>query len=77
METTIALSPDLAHLLERYREQQEDAPSLDALVEDAVRAYLEARTDASEFRPFYIRPAERGSGFSDISINHDKYLTER
>lgn len=27
-------------------------------------------------RPFDIPPAEKGSGFSDISINHDEYLAE-
>lgn len=29
-----------------------------------------------EFRPFKITPASKGSGLSDVSINHDKYFAE-
>ena len=77
MTTTIAPSPELADRLQRYREQQDDPPSLDALVEEAVRSYLDARIVRRARGPLRITPAERGSGRSDISINHDRYLAER
>jgi hypothetical protein len=28
------------------------------------------------FKPFKITPAKRGSGLSDVSENHDRYLVE-
>jgi hypothetical protein len=29
-----------------------------------------------KFKPLKISPAKRGSGISDVSSNHDKYLAE-
>jgi len=78
---TITLQDDLAAALDRYREER-GLPSgpadLSALTEAALRQYLRHHGYLwpSDYRPLRITPADVGSGFSDVSINHDRYLYE-
>ena len=37
----------------------------------ALREYLRERGFLREYRPLKITPAKKGSGRSDVSINHD------
>lgn len=64
--------------LEEYVRRQEVPPALTAVVQTALREFLERRerVEEPEFRPFRITPAKKGSGLSDVSINHDKYFAE-
>jgi alpha-D-ribose 1-methylphosphonate 5-triphosphate synthase subunit PhnG len=79
---TITLSDGLDAELHSYLATQDAAPSLTALVEAALRRYLhEKRLEARQFRPaeqpLRITPAEPGSGASDASLDHDRYLAGR
>jgi alpha-D-ribose 1-methylphosphonate 5-triphosphate synthase subunit PhnG len=79
---TITLSDDLEAQLHSYLAAQDAAPSLTALIDAALRRYLqEKRLEARQFRPaerpLSITPAESGSGAADVSVDHDRYLTER
>jgi Arc/MetJ-type ribon-helix-helix transcriptional regulator len=76
---TITIPDELEAKLEEYVRRQEVPPALTAVVQTALREFLERRERGSgerEFRPFRITPAEKGSGLSDVSVNHDKYLAE-
>ena len=78
---TITLPDDLDAELRSYLEAQDAAPSLTALVEAALRRYLlERRLELRQFEPpkepFRITPARRGSGRSDVSVKHDRYLSK-
>ena len=66
---------DLARALEDYLQSQDAPPSLTAVMQAALREYLRERGFLREFRPLKITPAKKGSGRSDISQNHDLYLT--
>jgi hypothetical protein len=60
---------------------QDAPPSLTGLVEAALRRYLEEkRMESRQYRPprrpFSVTPAEKGSGRSDVSAEHDRYLAE-
>jgi hypothetical protein len=51
------------------------------LVEAALRRYLqdkrlEARQYSPPEGPLRITPAKKGSGASDVALEHDRYLTE-
>jgi len=78
---TITIPDDLEVQLESYLGQQEAAPSLTAVVQAALRRFLEEKQlEAREFRPptapLRITPAPRGSGRHDVSRHHDRYLAE-
>ena len=66
---------DLAKAMEDYLRSQEAPPSLTTVMQAALREYLRERGFLREFRPLKITPAKRGSGSSDVSQNHDLYLT--
>lgn len=66
---------DLAKAMDDYLQSQEAPPSLTTLMQAALREYLRERGFLREFRPLKITPAKKGSGRSDISQNHDLYLT--
>ena len=76
--TTISLSDSLSVALEQYRNSQEVRASLSAIVQAALREYLARRGHGLEPErgTFRITPAARGSGSSDVSANHDRYLAE-
>jgi hypothetical protein len=75
-QATVILSDELEELLDAYRRDQDEPAPLSALVEAALKQYLRTRgyVPTAEYRPLRITPAEQGSGKSDISIEHDRYL---
>ena len=66
---------DLAQAMDDYLQSQDAPPSLTTVMQAALREYLRERGFLREFRPLKITPAKRGSGRSDVSQNHDLYLT--
>jgi len=66
---------DLAKAMDDYLQSQEAPPSLTTVMQAALREYLRERGFLREFRPLKITPATKGSGRSDVSQNHDLYLT--
>jgi hypothetical protein len=79
---TITLPNDLESDIDDYLASQEPRPSLTALVQTALRRYLgERRLAAREYVPptraFEPYIAEHGSGYDDVSEEHDRHLAER
>jgi hypothetical protein len=73
---TVTLPDDLATAVDEYVRAQEAPPALTAVVQAALREYLRERGFLREYRPLKITPAPRGSGRSDVSVNHDHYFAE-
>ena len=74
---TVTISGDLENALSRYYSQQEVEPSFTALVQAALREYLNRRGFAPPARPLRVTPARKRSGRGDISLRHDDYLAEK
>jgi hypothetical protein len=70
----IPLSDELVEGLDRLRGEQDTPQDLTTLVEAAVREYLEERGISTAPRGLRITPAEIGSGLTDVSLDHDRYL---
>jgi hypothetical protein len=66
---------DIAEAMDDYVRAQEVPPALTTVVQAALREYLRERGYLRTYKPLKITPAKRGSGRSDVSINHDLYLT--
>ena len=73
---TITFPDDLAEAVEDYVRAQETPPALTKLMQTALREYLRERGFLRTYRPLKITPAPRGSGQSDVSVNHDRYFAE-
>lgn len=71
---TMTLPDDLAEAVDNYLQAQEAPPALTTVVQAALREYLRERGFLRRRRPLRIRPAKRGSGRSDVSMDHDLYL---
>ena len=71
---TITLPDDLAAAVEGYQQAQGAPPSLTTVVQATLRQYLGERGFLRVRRPLQITPAAKGSGRSDISQEHDRYL---
>jgi hypothetical protein len=71
---TITLPDDLAKAVDAYMQAQEAPPALTTVAQAALREYLRERGFLREYRPLKITPVGR-SGRSDVSVNHDLYLT--
>jgi hypothetical protein len=71
---TMTFPDDLAKAMEDYLQSQEAPPSLTTVMQAALREYLRERGFLREFRPLKITP-KGNSGRSDVSRNHDLYLT--
>jgi hypothetical protein len=71
---TMTLPDDLAKALDEYVQAQEAPPALTTVVQTALREYLRERGFLRTYRPLKITP-KGSSGRSDVSINHDLYLT--
>lgn len=76
---TITIPDDLVAELEAYLESLDAPPSLTNILQAALRNFLidqklMARSFKPADKPFKLPVAEKGSGKSDISSNHDKYL---
>lgn len=72
---TITLPDDLAEATENYVRAQDAPPALTTVMQTALREYLGERGFLRVRRTLKIRPAQRGSGRSDVSQNHDLYFT--
>ena len=70
----MTLPDDLAEAVDRYVKAQEVRPPLTTVVQAALREYLRERGFLRTYRPLKITP-KGDSGRSDVSINHDMYLT--
>jgi metal-responsive CopG/Arc/MetJ family transcriptional regulator len=70
----MTLPDDLAQAIDEYVQAQEAPPALTTVVQAALREYLRERGYLRTYRPLKIRPVGR-SGRSDVSVNHDLYLT--
>ena len=75
---TIPLPDELDAALELYRQQHDLPPDPSAVVQVLVREHLISHgyLAPSPVGALRITPAERGSGLTDVSINHDRYLAE-
>lgn len=71
---TMTLSDDLAKAVDDYIQAQEAPPALTTVVQAALREYLRERGFLRTHRPLKITP-KGNSGRSDVSQNHDLYLT--
>ena len=71
---TMTFPDDLAKAMDDYLESQDAPPSLTTVMQAALREYLRERGFLREFRPLKITP-KGNSGRSDVSQNHDLYLT--
>jgi hypothetical protein len=71
---TMTFPDDLAKAMDDYLQSQDAPPSLTTLMQAALREYLRERGFLREFRPLKITP-KGNSGRSDVSQNHDLYLT--
>lgn len=71
---TITVTDELEEALEAYRRDQEVPPGFTAVTQAALREYLMSRGYLPHTRPLRLTPAEEGSGHSDVSRNHDRYL---
>jgi Arc/MetJ-type ribon-helix-helix transcriptional regulator len=73
---TITVPEDLEGPIEAYRRDQGVLPSFTAVVQAALREYLATRGYVAPALRFTLTAAERGSGRSHISVEHDRYLAE-
>jgi hypothetical protein len=73
---TMTLPDDLTEALDRYVKAQEVRPPLTTVVQAALREYLRQRGFLRSYRPLRITPAAKGSGLTDVSLNHDRYFAE-
>jgi hypothetical protein len=65
---------DIAEAMENYVRAQEAPPALTTVVQAALREYLRERGFLRTYRPLKLEPLGN-SGRSDVSVNHDLYLT--
>jgi hypothetical protein len=71
---TVTLPSDLAKAVDDYIQAQEAPPALTTVVQAALREYLRERGFLCAYRPLKIT-AKGNSGRTDVSQNHDLYLT--
>ena len=71
---TMTFPDDLSEALENYVRAQETPPALTTVMQAALREYLQERGYLRQYRPLKLRPLGN-SGRTDVSINHDLYLT--
>lgn len=70
----MTLPDDLDQAVDNYLQAQEAPPALTTVVQAALREYLRERGFLRTHRPLKITP-KGNSGRSDVSQNHDLYLT--
>lgn len=73
--TTITIPDDLVGAVERSVGAQEVPPTLTAVVQAALRAFLIEHCYLPAPGPLRITSARSGSGRRDVSHAHDPYLT--
>jgi hypothetical protein len=72
----LSLPDDLVADLDRFGRSQEPPRDPGEIVQTAVRDYLAAHGYQRPTRALTITPAERGSGVTDLSLQHDRYFAE-
>lgn len=70
----MTLPDDLAKAVDEYVKAQDAPPALTTVMQTALREYLRARGFLRVRRSLKITP-KGNSGTSDVSQNHDLYLT--
>jgi hypothetical protein len=70
---TITFPDELAEAVDLYMKTQETPPAMTAVVQAALREYLQQRGFLRTYKPLKLRPLGN-SGRSDVSRNHDLYL---
>ena len=73
----ITIGDELESSLDAYLRQQDARPPFTAVVQAALKEYLAQRGFSAKPRTLRITPAKKGSGLRDVSIEHDRYLTEK
>ncbi len=73
---SITLSDELEVALEAWLACQSAAPSRTAVLQAALEEFLSLRGFAVSPRKLRTTPSIRGSGTSDVSVAHDRYLAE-
>jgi len=71
---TMTFPDDLAEAVDNYVRAQETPPALTKVMQAALREYLRERGFLRTYRPLKLEPLGN-SGRSDVSVNHDLYLT--
>jgi len=71
---TVSIPDDLAKAVDSYVRAQDAPLPLTAVVRAALRQYLAERGCLRAHKPLSINPASKGSGRSDVSQAHDRYL---
>ena len=74
---TVTIPDDLETALDRYLHDQGVTLQQTAVIQAAVRAYLQERGYLAPASPLRVRPAEHGSGQPDTSTDHDRYLATK
>ena len=74
--TSITIPPDLRVGIEAFLHQHESPPALSAVVQAALREYLNNRGFLVPTEPLRITPAKKGSGRRDVSRRHDEHFAE-
>jgi hypothetical protein len=74
---TITIPDEIQQALAAYCHDQGSNPNLSSVLQDALRDFLAERGYMPPSRALRITPAEHGSGKTDISTDHDRYLAER
>lgn len=70
--STITIPDDLVGAVGRYIRAQEVPPTLTAVVQAALRAFLIGHGYVRAPGPLRVTPARRGSGCHDVSRAHDR-----
>ncbi len=71
---SITISDDLEAAVTAYQRDQPVPTALTEIAQAALREYLSERGYLATRRPLRISPAERGSGETTVSAEHDRYL---
>lgn len=71
---TITFPDDLSDAMEQYLKTQETPAAMTTVVQTALRQFLQERGFLKAYKPLRLRPLGN-SGRSDVSRNHDQYLT--
>ncbi len=71
---TMTFPDDLAEAVDNYVRAQEIRPALTTVMQAALREFLRERGFLRTYRPLKLEPLGN-SGRSDVSVNHDLYLT--
>ena len=72
---TMTLPDDLAEAVKNYVQSHEAPPSLTTVVQAALRQYLGERGFLRARKTLRITASKAGSGHTDVSREHDLYLS--